>query len=140
MVGCSPTRCPAQCPSTMCVSNWLSNLRASLVATNHNVWWVDLVVIQAISFVVCLAILTTAPHLLGVCRRRSSSPLCQIPEIQFETSLRQTQDLGSLLLHVSRQVVGRIIDVDKGPVDDGNGLQDVLQALTIQNVVRRRLR
>ena len=36
-----------------------------------------------------------------------------------------------LLLHMRRQVVARVINVDEGPVDYRDGFQHVLQALTV---------
>jgi len=36
-----------------------------------------------------------------------------------------------LLFHVCREVIRRIVDVHKGPVDNGNRLKHVLQAFTV---------
>jgi hypothetical protein len=39
--------------------------------------------------------------------------------------------LAGLLLHMRWQVIGRIVDVHKGSVDDGDRLEDVLQTLAM---------
>lgn len=38
-----------------------------------------------------------------------------------------------LLLHVSRQVITRVVDMDERPVDDRDGLEHVLQTLAMMS-------
>ena len=54
--------------------------------------------------------------------------------VRLETSCRSsmgTDCLAGLLLHVSWQIVRRVVDVHKGSVDDRDRLEDVLQAFTV---------
>lgn len=46
------------------------------------------------------------------------------------TTQRTLSHLPRLLLHVRGQVIRGVVDVDKGPVDDGHRLEHVLETLT----------
>ena len=48
---------------------------------------------------------------------------------------QESRTLARLLLHMSGQVIGRIVDVHKSPVNDGDRLEDVLQTLTMASRV-----
>jgi hypothetical protein len=47
-----------------------------------------------------------------------------------QTKLAITPNLLCLLLHMRREIVGCIVGVDEGSIDDWHGFEDVLQALT----------